>query len=108
MPVAAVDKAKIEYRGYTSARGSVMLDVVVNGQRRYRFGPFSNRQQRMVLLNNLRAPAARGGTDDIHCDNAHGVRRQRARRDRLGGAAGDTLTKEKAREVIPGLASATD
>ena len=56
--VGAVDKSRIEYRGYTSARGSVMLDVVVDGQRRYRFGPFENRQQRMVLLLNLRATAA--------------------------------------------------
>ena len=57
-PVGIVDAAKIEYRGYTSARGAVMLDVVVNGERRYRFGPFTNRQQRMVLLNSLRAAAA--------------------------------------------------
>lgn len=55
---AKADTAKIEYRGYVSARGRVMLDVVINGERRYRLGPFENKQQRLVLLQSLRSAAA--------------------------------------------------
>lgn len=51
----ADDEAKVEFRGYTSARGDVMLDVYVNDDHAYRFGPFDNKQQRMALIESLRA-----------------------------------------------------
>lgn len=40
----------IDYRGYVSPRGDVMLDVYFNGEHAYLLGPFENKEQRRVFI----------------------------------------------------------
>jgi hypothetical protein len=45
---------QIEFHGFSTVRGDVMLDVVVGGKRQYRFGPFATKEERCRLVEELR------------------------------------------------------
>jgi hypothetical protein len=51
----------VGYKSFTAYRNKLMLDIYVNGERRYEFGPFENRQQRQALLIKLRRLVSRQG-----------------------------------------------
>ncbi len=53
--------AVVGYRTYSTARGDMMLDIYVNSERRYRLGPFDNKVQRQILVDNLRRMVDRLG-----------------------------------------------
>jgi hypothetical protein len=46
---------RVEFQGFTTARGDLLLDIHVNGEHRYRLGPFDNREQRMAVVDRLRS-----------------------------------------------------
>jgi len=53
----------IGYRAFRSGRGNLMLHIIVNGEKRYELGPFSNKEERQILLNKLRDTVAKWGGD---------------------------------------------
>ena len=45
---------EVNFHGYCTSRGDAMLDILINGERQYRLGPFTNKEQRRVLVEELR------------------------------------------------------
>jgi len=55
----------VGYKSFTTPRQDIMLDIYVNKEKRYQFGPFENKQQRQALLDKLRRLVIRLGAEHI-------------------------------------------
>lgn len=60
-PLGEMGGLMIGYKAFATPRSDLMLDIYVNGERRYRLGPFDNKQLRQRTLDKLRSTVRQVG-----------------------------------------------